>query len=350
MVPNVYAHGSQEESMPFHKKGTEVKVLNESCLNYYLIHTTLLSGLEFRDSGKRTRYNGKVCQLLLTSRRILNCFMCGAGHCTIVDGEVASYGQKFVFYTKKPSQIVAFNALYAPKDAYLQISEQVNCPAQRYLIEMIYKAKKLNVKLWFSVCLHTRIVQQVLAEVNYQIYDQSRAPDTEMGDEWKFYGVPLAKPKNSNTINIADQLWKNKVFHHVVSELWFSRKPRNLAIADAYLAELFDTQFATASLHSIKFLTFYHYHPLPPQVQDKEFYCVLRMYDMLDDAIFDIYRTILSDFERVCVKKLIFKAKLYIDAIGYDKMRPIFQKLCKALNKMKQVVAGYMFVEFTGDV
>ncbi|CAD5223510.1 unnamed protein product [Bursaphelenchus okinawaensis] len=153
-----------------------------------------------------------------------------------------------------------------------------------------------------------------------------------MGDDWKFYGVPLVKQKKSNTINIADQLWKNKVFYNVELQLWFSRKPRDLAIADAYLAELFDTQFATAFLHSINFLTFYHYLPLPPQVQDKEFYCVLRMYDMLDDAIFDIYRTILSDFERVCVKKLIFKAKLYIVAIEYDKDLP-FKSFAKHLTK-----------------
>ncbi|CAD5222911.1 unnamed protein product [Bursaphelenchus okinawaensis] len=278
-------------------------VLNKTCLYYYAFYITVLNQTRYRRFHPQAVKTSKdVYRLLLTSQRVLkSCFTPESEpfSCIICDERVLFHGEEVTIYTTSQTQVMVVVKALIPAQPSLEVnilsSLKQKC-LQRYLVKMVYRAKKLNVKLCVDRNNVCRVVRQVLTDLNMQL---TYAGDDEK-NQYKFYGTSVQNPALERpTIHWGQQLWRGKKFYlfdHVYHAFF---RPPGCAVQEGYLAELFDHAFDEMYLHCINFLTLYQYLSLSPNAKETEFYCDVKFMDMFDDSTFEYYRTILVDFARV---------------------------------------------------
>ncbi|CAD5223552.1 unnamed protein product [Bursaphelenchus okinawaensis] len=314
------------------------RALRRDCLLYYMVFSNLLTGIEVRWARHGTYTSNEIYRLLLSSNRILKHLVNHAvSFCYFSEGWLTFSGSGIRFFTQRPGRFVILWALVdrlrnVVFDVYVLSTEQT--PIQTYLIEMIYKAYRLKVQLRIPPERQSRVIQQVLADLKMD-----------------FYGVPILQTEGAtSTVVMANQLWKGQDFHVSPLDLYIDYRPPYLTVSDGYLAELFDISFYRVYLNSINFLVLFNYLPLSPKVIGTLFYCSAKFLDLFEDSTFEIYRQILDEFRRVRVGSVELSAILFIDCIVYDRLKPLYKKVFKVIDKIKELNAEYDFLVFKGKL
>ncbi|CAD5223554.1 unnamed protein product [Bursaphelenchus okinawaensis] len=349
---STFCSESDTESTAVEETKKLPKVLRKTCLDYFLSYRNVLNGVAVEVAQRVSDLTEDVLTFLMTSERVLKHFMGGQQSvCALQNGQACMYKKEISFATRKPSLLVAIKGVLYPNQAIIGIGNMERRPAEKYTVEIIYKGIKLNVKLVIPFILYSRVVQQVLVDLQKELSKTKDILSGEGFQGWHYHGVPVLTDecrRKVAVIHMANHLWKSRTYFYSTYDMRINSKPQFLSVADEYLADMLDNPCGKLFLPCVNFLCVYQYLPLSPQAEAVQFHFSVKFHDIFDIRTFDLYRTILDDFKRVKAKRVKLYAKMYIDCREYEQLKLILKRTRKAFLRMKQLQLEYRFMKFEG--